>query len=328
MGGIIDFEGNHLQSMRLMKQTEFILLTALLSILIWSQALSKEIPIESLLPKKLPEGWRQISSPQVYNQKNLFNRINGQAGLFFKYGFQKSVFTIYQNKNNSKDQIELDLYDMGNVLQAFGIFSRFRNEDRPAGVGLESYVEDTSLLFYKGRYFVMLYATEVDPSLLKRMAMTISSSIADSSPAPKEIDYFPKDGLKPGSVEYHPEGLLGYQFFKRGFQGVYLEKAEAKAQVEEKTKSEDKEYYLFLVILKDPKDAEDALKKYRDSLSKRGKVDSTTPARFGPNSLRGEDPNRGKVIIVAKGFYLAGITGFDSVGHAEKLLEEFIKNIR
>jgi len=341
-----------------MKQTEFILLTALLSILIWTNALSKEISIESLLPRKLPEGWRQVGSPQVYNQKNLFNRINGQAELFFKYGFQKSVFALYQNSSNSKDQIEVDFYDMGNALQAFGIFSRFRSEDRLAGVGLESYLEDTSLLFYKGRYFVMLYATEADPSLLKRMAMTISSSIAESTPAPKEIDYFPKGGLKPGSIEYHPEGLLGYQFFKRGFQGVYLQKnqdkvqgkaegedkerskSEVKAKVEEKAETkgkvedkdelrgEDREIHLFLAIFNNSQDAEDALKTYRDSLLKRGKVDSATPARFGLNGLRGEDPNRGKVIIVAKGFYLAGITGFDSVGHAEKLLEEFVKNIR
>ena len=307
-----------------MKQTELILLTALLPVLIWTNALSKEIPIESLLPKKLPEGWRQIGNPQVYNQKNLFNRINGQAELFFKYGFQKSVFTIYQNKNNSKDQIELDLYDMGNVLQAFGIFSRFRSSNRSAGVGLESYLEDTSLLFYKGRYFVMLYATEADSSILMRLAKTISSEIPDSSPPPKEIDYFPKDGLKPGSVEYYPEGLLGYQFFKRGFQGVYLEKAEDK----DKLRADVKESRLFLAVFNNSKGAEGALKTYRDSLSKRGKLDSTAPARFGPNGLTGKDPNRGKVIIVAKGFYLVGITGFDSVGHAEKLLEEFVKNIQ
>jgi hypothetical protein len=170
----------------------------------------------------------------------------------------------------------------------------------------------------------MLYATEVDPSLLKRIAMTISSSITDSSPAPKEIDYFPREELKPGSVEYYPEGLLGYQFFKRGLQGVYLEKVEAK----DKLGGEDRECHLFLAIFNNSQDAEDALKTYRDSLSKRGKVDSTTLTRFGPNGLRGEDPNRGKVIVVGKGFYLAGITGFDSVGHAEKLLEEFVKNIR
>ena len=301
-----------------------IIFFALILTLHGSNSLSKEIAIESLLPKKLPEGWRRIGSPQVYNQKNLFNRINGQAELFFKYGFQKSVFAHYQNKSNSKDQIELDLYDMGNVLQAFGIFSRFRSEDRPAGVGLESYLEDASLLFYKGRYFVMLYATEVDPSLLKRMAMTISSNITDSSPAPKEIDYFPKEGLKPGSIEYHPEGLLGYQFFKRGFQGVYLEKAEDKDEL----KAEDKEFHLFLAIFKNSQDAEGALKTYRDSLSKRGKIDSTTPARFGPNGLKGEDPNRGKVIVVQKGFHLVGIVGFHNDKESEILLSEFITNLK
>ena len=301
-----------------------IIFFALILTLHGSNSLSKEIAIESLLPKKLPEGWRRIGSPQVYNQKNLFNRINGQAELFFKYGFQKSVFAHYQNKSNSKDQIEIDLYDMGNVLQAFGIFSRFRSEDRPAGVGLESYLEDASLLFYKGRYFVMLYATEVDPSLLKRMAMTISSNITDSSPAPKEIDYFPKEGLKPGSIEYYPEGLLGYQFFKRGFQGVYLEKAEDKDEL----KAEDKEFHLFLAIFKNSQDAEGALKTYRDSLSKRGKIDSTTPARFGPNGLKGEDPNRGKVIVVQKGFHLVGIVGFHNDKESEILLSEFITNLK
>jgi len=311
-----------------MKQTELILLIALLSVLIWTNALSKETPIESLLPKKLPEGWRQIGSPQVYNQKNLFNRINGQAELFFKYGFQKSVFALYQNKSNSKDQIEVDFYDMGNALQAFGIFSRFRSEDRSAGVGLESYLEDTSLLFYKGRYFVMLYATEADSSILIRLAKTISSEIPDASPSPKEIDYFPKDGLKPGSIEYHPEGLLGYQFFKRGFQGVYLKKAEAKVKVEEKTKSEDKEYYLFLVIFKNSKELENALKTLRENLSKKVKIHSEAPIPFGPKALKGEDSYRGKILMVPRGKYLLGAAGFEEDKVGEDALTEFIKNIK
>jgi len=316
-----------------MKQTELILLTALLPVLIWTNALSKEIPIESLLPKKLPEGWRQIGNPQVYNQKNLFNRINGQAELFFKYGFQKSVFTIYQNKNNSKDQIELDLYDMGNVLQAFGIFSRFRSSNRSAGVGLESYLEDTSLLFYKGRYFVMLYATEADSSILMRLAKTISSEIPDSSPPPKEIDYFPKDGLKPGSVEYYPEGLLGYQFFKRGFQGVYLEKAEDEKKVEvevkaegqgkDRTKNGQKEFKLFLAIFQNSQKANNALKDFKDNLSKKGKVSSVETS-----VLKGEDPYQGKVMVVQKGFYLLGVVGFEKGEEGENLLAEFMREVK
>jgi len=315
-----------------------IIFFVLILTLLGSNSLSKEIPIESLLPKKLPEEWRQIGSPQVYNQKNLFSRINGQAELFFKYGFQKSVFSVYQNKKNSKDQIELDLYDMGNVLQAFGIFSRFRSEDRSAGVGLESYLEDASLLFYKGRYFVMLYATEVDPSLLKRMAMTISSNITDSSPVPKEIGYFPKKGLKPGSIEYYPEGLLGYQFFKRGFQGIYLEKAEDEKKVEvevkaegldkDRTKNGQKEFKFFLAIFQNSQKANNALKDFKDNLSKKGKVSSGSIIEFETRALKGEDPYQGKVMVVQKGFYLLGVVGFEKEEDGENLLAEFMREVK
>ena len=315
-----------------------IIFFVLILTLLGSNSLSKEIPIESLLPKKLPEEWRQIGSPQVYNQKNLFSRINGQAELFFKYGFQKSVFSVYQNKKNSKDQIELDLYDMGNVLQAFGIFSRFRSEDRSAGVGLESYLEDASLLFYKGRYFVMLYATEVDPSLLKRMAMTISSNITDSSPAPKEIDYYPKEALRPGSIEYYPEGLLGYQFFKRGFQGIYLEKAEDEKKVEvevkaegrdkDRTKNGQKEFKLFLAIFQNSQKANNALKDFKDNLSKKGKVSSGSIIEFETRALKGEDPYQGKVMVVQKGFYLLGVVGFEKEEDGENLLAEFMREVK
>jgi hypothetical protein len=176
------------------------------------------------------------------------------------------------------------------------------------------------------------------------MAMTISSSIADSTPAPKEIDYFPKDGLKLGSIEYHPEGLMGYQFFRRGFQGTYVEKDQVKveneAKVEGKDKDEvkagskykttpdDKEFHVFLAIFNNSQDAENALNIYREDLSKKGKVHSWVSTQFGSNALKGEAPYRGKVLVVPKDFYLAGIVGFENLKSAEKLLEEFVKNIR
>ncbi len=128
--------------------------------------------------------------------------------------------------------MEVDIYDVGNVLNAFGVFSRFRNDDRPGGVGLDSYVDDRSFLFYKGRYFVMLYATETNASVLKQLAMTLSSKIVDSSPPPKEIDLFPKNGLKTGSIQYFPEGLLGHTFLGRGFQASYVDEGEPAPQAQ------------------------------------------------------------------------------------------------
>jgi hypothetical protein len=281
--------------------------------------------MESLLPKDIPEGWGLIDGPRTYTKKTLFNHIDGQAELFFKYGFQKSVFAIYQNGENSNNQIEIDLYDMGNTLHAFGVFSRFRAEGQGMGVGLDSYLDDHSALFYKGKYFIMLYSTESNPSTLKQFAMTVSSKISDPSPPPREIGYFPKSGLKPGSIQYFSEGLLGYQFLKRGFIATYIDQAEVKDQVERN--SEDRESHLFIAIFKDSKEALNALKIYRGHLSQKGKVSSGSIIEFKARALKGEDPYQGKVIIVHRGSYLLGVTGFIKEEVGENLLAELIRNI-
>jgi hypothetical protein len=287
-----------------------------LTALQWHVA-SAATPLESIVPKKdLPDGWAIIHGPQTYNKKTLFEHVNGQAELFLKYGFEKSVFAVYQNKKDSKDQIEMDIYDMGNVVQAFGVFSRFRNEDCPGGFGLDSFLDDHSALFYKGRYFIMVYATAPNRDLLKQFSSLISSKITDPSPPPREINYFPKDGLKLGSVQYFSEGLLGHQFLERGFQGTYTEKAEGK------------EYKLFLAIFKDSHDAEGALRAYRDDLSKKGKISSTNLVEFGTGAFRGEDPYQGNVIILQKGSYLLGVIGFGKEKDAENRLKEFIEKAK
>jgi hypothetical protein len=279
---------------------------------------SEATTLESLIPKEdIPDGWVLVDGPHPYTKKTLFERINGQAELFFKYGFQKSVSAIYENKKKEGNQIELDIYDMGNVLQAFGIFSRFRNEDQLGGIGLDSYLDDQSAFFYTGKYFVMLYATETNPSILKVVAKRISSKILDPSPPPKEISYFPKQGFRPGSVQYFSEGLLGHQFLERGFRRTYMEKV----------KAEDKEFTIFLAIFKNSPKAIGALEAYKNHLNQKGKTDPGGSNRFGPALLKGEDPYQGKVAVVPQGFYLAGAVGFINEVEAESLLAELIKNI-
>ena len=276
---------------------------------------SAATPLDSLIPRRdIPKEWTLIHGPQTYNQKTLFGHIDGQAELFLKYGFQKSVFAIYQNKKSREDQIEVDIYDLGNVVQAFGIFSRFRNEDRPGGFGLDSFLDDHSAFFYKGKYFVMVYAAESNPDLLRQFSKLILLKISDPSPPPQEISYFPKNGLKPGSIQYFPEGLLGHQFLKRGFQGTYMDG--------------EKEFHLFLATFKDSQEAMNALKVYKDDLSKKGKVSSGGIIQFKTGALRGEDPYQGKVIVLRKGFYLLGIVGFEKEEGGENSLREFIEKVK
>lgn len=322
-----------------MAHRKLIILFILAGIFVWFEASSWGVPLESLIPKKdLPDGWALVDGPQTYTEKTLFKHIDGQAELYLKYGFQKSIFAIYQNRKNPKNQIELDIYDMENVLQAFGVFSRFRNEDRPGGFGLDSYLDDHSALFYKGKYFVLLYATESSPSALKQWATKIASKIVDPSPPPKEISYFPKNGLKSGSIQYFPEGLLGHQFLKRGFQGIYIEKEKVKVEAEDKNKkdtedgtkarTENKEFKLFLSIHKDSQEAMSALKAYKEDLSKKGNVFSGSIIEFKALAVRGEDPYQGKVFVLQKGFYLLGVVGFEREEEGEDRLAEFVKKVK
>ena len=291
------------------------ILFLLMGVLVWCEASSGATPLESLIPKKdLPKEWTLIHGPQTYNKKTLFEHINGQAELFLKYGFQKSVFAIYQNKERSENQIEVDIYDMGNVVQAFGVFSRFRNEDRPGGFGLDSYLDDHTALFYKGKFLVLLYATESNPDSLRQFSKLILSKILDSSPHPKEMSYFPKNGLKSGSFQYFPEGLLGHKFLKKGFRATYVDG--------------EKESHLFLSIFKDSQEATNAMKVYKEDLSKKGKISSENLILSGIRALKGEDPYQGKTIVLQKGFYLLGVIGFEKEEDAGNRLAEFVKNVK
>ena len=185
--------------------------------------LSGTATLESLIPKTAPDGWTLRDAPETFTKETLFEHIDGQADLFVQYGFNKSVSAVYRKADSPDDKIDLDIYDMGNSLQAFGIFSRFRQDESPAGIGLDSYLKDRYALFYKGKYFVVFQAQDSNASALKQLAQDIESGDFGQF-APTEGDrLFSKKGLKPGSIEYFPDGLLGHQFLKRGFKASYVE---------------------------------------------------------------------------------------------------------
>ena len=267
----------------------------------------------SLLPIELPKGWIVVEGPRVFTKANLFEHINGQAELFFKYGFQKCTFAVYEDRKSSENQIDVDIYDMGNVLQSFGVFSRLRSDGPPGGFGLDSCEDARSILFYKGKYFIMLYATTDNPSVLKQLATDIESKISDPSPPPREIGFFPKSGLRPGSVQFLSEGLLGHQFLPKGFQGTYADG--------------DKEFRLFLAVFENGQAVKKTFETYKHYLSSKGKLFNQIPVNFAPDAFRGKDPYQGELLIVQKGLYLLGGMG-SQIGNKElSWLEEFVRNI-
>ena len=221
----------------------------------------------SLVPLNTPDGWVLEGAPRDFTGNTLFEHINGQAELFFQYGFERSIYGVYTNKKSIGEKIDLDIYDMGSVVHAFGVFSRFRQEGRSAGIGLGSYLDDDYALFYKDRYFVVLQATGPFASGLTQLAGMIASRINDGSPPPKEIAYFPKRGLKPDSIEYYAQGLMGRAFLRRGFKATYV--MPDKTGAEPQRTAEPREATLFLAVFDTPEEARSALRKYKDDRSEK-----------------------------------------------------------
>ncbi len=162
------------------------------------------------------EGWKWDGKEIKYNSKTLFDYIDGAAELFLAFGFQNLTARLYEKSN--QPPITIELYEMGSSEDAYGVFS-FDRQDESVGIGQGSEFGGGLLRFWKGKYFVSIYAdgggAEVEPTLLK-MGRSVETSIPATGPEPKLLDFIPgkNSGLVDQSIRYlRSHILLNQRFF-------------------------------------------------------------------------------------------------------------------
>lgn len=161
-------------------------------------------------------GWRWDGKEMKYDSKSVFKYMDGAAELYLAYGFQNLKVRRFEKPN--QPPITLELYDMASSENAYGVFS-FERQDEPVGIGQGSEFGGGLLRFWKGKYFVSIYAdiggVEVESAILT-MGRTTADSIQEMGPEPKLVDFIPgKDfGLVDRSVRYlKSHVLLNQRFF-------------------------------------------------------------------------------------------------------------------
>ena len=112
----------------------------------------------------------------------------------------------------------VELYEMASSEDAYGVFS-FEHQDEVVGIGQGSEFGGGLLRFWKGKYFISIYAegegTEVESGILK-MGRVAANSIAATGPEPKLVGFIPGKGLGlvDKSVRYiKSHVLLNQRFF-------------------------------------------------------------------------------------------------------------------
>jgi hypothetical protein len=62
-----------------------------------------------------------------YTAEDLYVYINGEAELYMPYGFEILGSAFYGKGGDTRSGIVADVYRMGSLLDAFGIYSNYRD---------------------------------------------------------------------------------------------------------------------------------------------------------------------------------------------------------
>ena len=279
----------------------------------WPQA----DPVDSFLPASgFPEGLALSGKSGHYNPGNLYTYINGEAELFMPYGFATLSSAFYARGNDPASGIVADIYTMGSPIDAFGIYSNYRDPDaEKIKFGAEGFVDDSQFMFYRDRYFVRLSVSgnlDGGRENLIALAREIDRRLPGKPSSPREISLISIPGVNPGTIRYMAHGVLGYRFFEKGLTAdVTIDDATAK---------------VFVIMNGSADKANAALQAYMESLEKAGiTVDRATIA--GGAALMVNDPLYKGTCVRRSGAYVFGATKLKDPSKALPVVDRIASNI-
>jgi hypothetical protein len=211
---------------------------------------------KSSLMAVLPDvdGFVSEDSPQTYYPETLFEYINGAAEIYLSYDFRELIVAQY-NKKNDDDTVSVEIYDMGNHRNSFGIYSAERFPDSQfISLGTQGYLEEGSLNFLVGRYYVKLLCFDCEEKsneLLQEFCREIVEKVENKPGFPELLEFLPKEGRLPNTEKFILRNFLGYRFLHHGYVASY--------EVEGQT------FDCFVIEAQDPQEAVSLLQQYLDA---------------------------------------------------------------
>jgi hypothetical protein len=173
----------------------------------------KKIEMRKLLPKEVGS-YKSEGKDQFYDRQTTFRYMDGTAELYRSFAFKHLLVRRYLKAN--APAIIVELFDMGLAEEAFGIFT-FETGGEEIGIGQGSDYGGGLLRFWRGKFFVNVYAEQEAPSTKQdvlEIAKAIARSVGQEGQKPKLIHYLPEEGLSERSIRYfHLHQSLNYHYF-------------------------------------------------------------------------------------------------------------------
>jgi hypothetical protein len=211
-----------------------------------------------------PEGWKWDGKEELYESRAIFDYIDGAGEVYLAYNFKNLI--VRQFNRTANPSIIAELYDMGTSNDAYGIFT-IERQDEEAGIGQGSEFGGGLLRFWKGRFFVSIYATGEGPETqqaILSLGRAIAASIRLTGQAPKLINALPdaKTGLVEKSIRYLHSHILLNQMYFVATQNILNLTPKTEVLLAQYLRAGEK-MHLLLVRYPDVKEAEAALRSFK-----------------------------------------------------------------
>ncbi len=170
-------------------------------------------PVADLLPERIG-AWIRGDVTDTYDRETIFDYIDGAGEVYRSYAFSQVAVARYGQGGGPDMTVEL--FDMGNPHDAYGVFSYAREQEQP-GIGGGYELKGRVLCFWQDRYYICAAseasAADTDTALLE-LARGISESLPSGSEQPDLVHMLPSEGLVPLSSRFfHLHQSLNYHYY-------------------------------------------------------------------------------------------------------------------
>ena len=275
----------------------------------------EDAKLYSLLPASNEiAGWAQGDEIRFFDEDTLYDLIDGAMENFMLYGFEKVVTADYDNAAYPS-QIVVEIYQMADPVNTFGVYASERNPDSTfKEIGAEGYIGGTALNFWAGNYYVKMVVYQDSEDLqqeMEKLAHAISRKIGvTGANALPELALFPTENQVQNSTRYLAKDVIGQTYFGYGFSATY--------------KDSDRESQIVIAIPGDEAIAREAIDRYKAFILESGKV-TREVAEPGDGGFIGTDSFYGNMAAIRSGNRI-----FISLGEAsaDKALTQASAGIR
>jgi hypothetical protein len=184
------------------------------------QRADNEDQLQRFVLSPLPGRAAAENAPSFYQPDTLLQHIKGGADVYLLYDFQ---IMLHQSFKSAGAEITVDIYDMGNPENAFGIYAAERSPSyKFFAIGAEGYRSNGILNFVQDHYYVKLAGSGGNTDLLlDQFANTLSQRIGGSRSLPALLRQLPQENRVPHSEQYVRKDPMGQAFLAPAYIATY-----------------------------------------------------------------------------------------------------------